>query len=64
MATHRPLAIGLTPLETRRDVVLHVAVRAEELGYSAFYVAEGWGHDVSVLLGPALHELVGVSVPG
>lgn len=50
MTPGRPLAIGLTPLETRRDVVLHVAARAEELGYSAFYVAEGWGHDVSVLL--------------
>ena len=50
MTPHRPLAIGLTPLETRRHVVLHVAARAEELGYSALYVAEGWGHDVSVLL--------------
>src|ERR1700754_447502 len=50
MTPHRPLAIGLTPLETRRHVVLHVADRAEELGYSAVYVAEGWGHDVSVLL--------------
>ncbi|GAA1232450.1 LLM class flavin-dependent oxidoreductase [Pseudonocardia alaniniphila] len=50
MIPHRPLAIGLTPLETRRNVVLHVADRAEELGYSALYVAEGWGHDVSVLL--------------
>ncbi|WP_433286097.1 LLM class flavin-dependent oxidoreductase [Pseudonocardia sp. CA-142604] len=30
--------------------MLHVADRAEELGYSALYVAEGWGHDVSVLL--------------
>jgi alkanesulfonate monooxygenase SsuD/methylene tetrahydromethanopterin reductase-like flavin-dependent oxidoreductase (luciferase family) len=37
-------------METRRDVVLHVAARAEELGYAAFYLAEGWGHDASVLL--------------
>jgi alkanesulfonate monooxygenase SsuD/methylene tetrahydromethanopterin reductase-like flavin-dependent oxidoreductase (luciferase family) len=37
-------------METRRDVVLHVAVRAEELGYAAFFLAEGWGHDASVLL--------------
>ena len=43
-------AVGLTPLETRRDVVLHVATRAERLGYDAFFVAEGWGHDASVLL--------------
>jgi alkanesulfonate monooxygenase SsuD/methylene tetrahydromethanopterin reductase-like flavin-dependent oxidoreductase (luciferase family) len=44
------LAVGLTPLETRRDVVLHVATRAESLGYDAFFLAEGWGHDASVLL--------------
>jgi alkanesulfonate monooxygenase SsuD/methylene tetrahydromethanopterin reductase-like flavin-dependent oxidoreductase (luciferase family) len=37
-------------METRRDVVLHVADRAEELGYDAFFVAEGWGHDAGVLL--------------
>jgi alkanesulfonate monooxygenase SsuD/methylene tetrahydromethanopterin reductase-like flavin-dependent oxidoreductase (luciferase family) len=46
----RPLAVGLTPMETRRDVVLHVATRAEELGYTALFLAEGWGRDVSVLL--------------
>jgi alkanesulfonate monooxygenase SsuD/methylene tetrahydromethanopterin reductase-like flavin-dependent oxidoreductase (luciferase family) len=44
------LGVGLTPLETRRDVVLHVALRAEQLGYQAFYLAEGWGHDATVLL--------------
>ena len=46
----RKLAVGVTPLETRREVVLHVARRAEELGYDAFMVAEGWGHDAGVLL--------------
>jgi alkanesulfonate monooxygenase SsuD/methylene tetrahydromethanopterin reductase-like flavin-dependent oxidoreductase (luciferase family) len=30
--------------------VLHVATRAESLGYDAFFLAEGWGHDASVLL--------------
>jgi alkanesulfonate monooxygenase SsuD/methylene tetrahydromethanopterin reductase-like flavin-dependent oxidoreductase (luciferase family) len=50
MSTDRPLAVGLPPMETRRDVVLHVAARAEELGYAAFFLAEGWGHDASVLL--------------
>ncbi|WP_300008001.1 LLM class flavin-dependent oxidoreductase [Pseudonocardia sp.] len=45
-----PLAAALTPLETRRDVVLHLAVRAEELGYDEFLLAEGWGHDAAVLL--------------
>lgn len=45
-----PLGVGLTPLETRRSVVLHVADRAEALGYEAFFLAEGWGHDAGVLL--------------
>jgi alkanesulfonate monooxygenase SsuD/methylene tetrahydromethanopterin reductase-like flavin-dependent oxidoreductase (luciferase family) len=49
----RPLAVGLTPMETRRDVVLHVAARAEELGYTALFLGEGWGRDVSVLLAEA-----------
>src|SRR5688500_5231010 len=50
MRTLARLGIGLTPLETRREVVLHVASRAEQLGYEAFYLAEGWGHDAAVLL--------------
>jgi alkanesulfonate monooxygenase SsuD/methylene tetrahydromethanopterin reductase-like flavin-dependent oxidoreductase (luciferase family) len=50
MRPTRPLAVGITPMETRRNVVLHVASRAEELGYIAVFVGEGWGHDVSVLL--------------
>jgi alkanesulfonate monooxygenase SsuD/methylene tetrahydromethanopterin reductase-like flavin-dependent oxidoreductase (luciferase family) len=50
MTSARRLAVGLTPMETRRDVVLHLARRAEELGYDAFFVGEGWGHDAGVLL--------------
>ncbi|GAB90028.1 LLM class flavin-dependent oxidoreductase [Gordonia rhizosphera] len=50
MSQTRPLAVGITPLETRHDVVVDMAIRAEELGYTAVYVAEGWGHDASVLL--------------
>lgn len=37
-------------METRRSVVLHVADRAEALGYDGFFLAEGWGHDAGVLL--------------
>lgn len=37
-------------METRRTAVLHLADRAEALGYDAFFVAEGWGHDAGVLL--------------
>jgi alkanesulfonate monooxygenase SsuD/methylene tetrahydromethanopterin reductase-like flavin-dependent oxidoreductase (luciferase family) len=50
MVANRLLAVGVTPMETRRDVVLHLAQKAEELGYDAFGLAEGWGHDASVLL--------------
>jgi alkanesulfonate monooxygenase SsuD/methylene tetrahydromethanopterin reductase-like flavin-dependent oxidoreductase (luciferase family) len=50
MRTMPRLGVGLTPLETRREVVLHVATRAERLGYEIFYLAEGWGHDAGVLL--------------
>jgi alkanesulfonate monooxygenase SsuD/methylene tetrahydromethanopterin reductase-like flavin-dependent oxidoreductase (luciferase family) len=50
MITPRSLGVGLTPMETRRDAVLRVATRAEELGYAGFFLAEGWGHDAPVLL--------------
>ena len=50
MNARRMLGVGLTPMETRREVVLHVARRAEELGYDMFTLAEGWGHDAGVLL--------------
>lgn len=50
MTDTRPRAVGVTPMETRREVVLHLADRAERLGYSGFHLAEGWGHDAGVLL--------------
>jgi alkanesulfonate monooxygenase SsuD/methylene tetrahydromethanopterin reductase-like flavin-dependent oxidoreductase (luciferase family) len=43
-------SVGVVPMETRRDVVVHLARRAEELGYSGFFVAEGWGLDATVVL--------------
>jgi alkanesulfonate monooxygenase SsuD/methylene tetrahydromethanopterin reductase-like flavin-dependent oxidoreductase (luciferase family) len=48
--TERPLGVTFPPLETRRDVIVDAAVRAEELGYNAFFVAEAWGLDALVLL--------------
>ena len=33
------VAVGVTPMETRREVVLRLADLAEDLGYSAFTVA-------------------------
>jgi alkanesulfonate monooxygenase SsuD/methylene tetrahydromethanopterin reductase-like flavin-dependent oxidoreductase (luciferase family) len=38
-------------MENRPDVVVQLAARAEVLGYDAFLLAEGWGHDAPVLLG-------------
>ncbi|PRY51776.1 alkanesulfonate monooxygenase SsuD/methylene tetrahydromethanopterin reductase-like flavin-dependent oxidoreductase (luciferase family) [Geodermatophilus tzadiensis] len=49
-------------METRRDVVLHVAARAEELGYAAFFLAEGWGHDASVLLAEIAVRTSGIRI--
>jgi alkanesulfonate monooxygenase SsuD/methylene tetrahydromethanopterin reductase-like flavin-dependent oxidoreductase (luciferase family) len=43
-------AVGVVPMETRRDVVVRLARRAEELGYGGFFVAEGWGLDATVVL--------------
>jgi alkanesulfonate monooxygenase SsuD/methylene tetrahydromethanopterin reductase-like flavin-dependent oxidoreductase (luciferase family) len=46
----RKLAVGVVPMETRRGVIVRLARRAEELGYDAFTVAEGWGHDATAVL--------------
>jgi alkanesulfonate monooxygenase SsuD/methylene tetrahydromethanopterin reductase-like flavin-dependent oxidoreductase (luciferase family) len=43
--TDRRRGIALTPMETRRDVIVRTALLAEELGYEAFSVPEGWGLD-------------------
>jgi alkanesulfonate monooxygenase SsuD/methylene tetrahydromethanopterin reductase-like flavin-dependent oxidoreductase (luciferase family) len=50
MTETRPLAVGITPMETRRDVLVRLATQAEDLGYTAFLVGEAWGHDASVVL--------------
>lgn len=44
------VGIGFTPFETRADVVVRLAVRAEAAGVEAVGVAEGWTHDAVVLL--------------
>ena len=45
--------VGLTPMETRRDVIVRAAVLADELDYEVFAVPEGWGFDS----GPVLTEI-------
>jgi alkanesulfonate monooxygenase SsuD/methylene tetrahydromethanopterin reductase-like flavin-dependent oxidoreductase (luciferase family) len=37
-------------MEIRREVIVRLAERAEDLGYAGFFVAEGWGHDSTALL--------------
>ena len=49
MTTQRR-GVALTPMETRDDIILRTARLADELGYEAFAVPEGWGLDASLLL--------------
>jgi len=40
-------------METRRDVIARTAALADELGYEAFSLAEGWGFDSTLVLAEA-----------
>jgi alkanesulfonate monooxygenase SsuD/methylene tetrahydromethanopterin reductase-like flavin-dependent oxidoreductase (luciferase family) len=42
--------VALTPMETRRDVIVRAAVLADQLGYETFAVPEGWGLDAVPVL--------------
>lgn len=42
--------VGLTPMETRRDIIVAAAVLAEELGYETFAVPEGWGLESTAIV--------------
>jgi len=42
--------VALTPMETRRSVIVRAAQVADELGYEVIAVPEGWGLDSSALL--------------
>jgi len=48
--TARRRGVGLTPMETRRDVIVRAAVLADKLGYEIFVVPEGWGLDSTPVL--------------
>jgi alkanesulfonate monooxygenase SsuD/methylene tetrahydromethanopterin reductase-like flavin-dependent oxidoreductase (luciferase family) len=45
--------VALTPMETRRDVIVGAARLADELGYEIFSLAEGWGFDSTLVLAEA-----------
>jgi alkanesulfonate monooxygenase SsuD/methylene tetrahydromethanopterin reductase-like flavin-dependent oxidoreductase (luciferase family) len=49
MSTQRR-GVALTPMETRHDIILRTAQLADELGYEAFALPEGWGLDATLLL--------------
>jgi alkanesulfonate monooxygenase SsuD/methylene tetrahydromethanopterin reductase-like flavin-dependent oxidoreductase (luciferase family) len=40
----------MTPMETRREIVVRAAVLADQLGYEFFILAEGWGFDSTLVL--------------
>ena len=42
--------VALTPMETRREVIVRTAVLADELGYEIFALPEGWGLDPAPVL--------------
>jgi len=42
--------VALTPMETRRDVMVRAARLADELGYEVIAVPEGWGLDSTPVL--------------
>jgi len=41
------------PLETRCDIIRHLATKADETGYTAFFLPETWSYDTTVLLAEA-----------
>ncbi len=46
----RRRGVQLTPMETRRDVIVRAAMLADSLGYETFSLPEGWGFDSTLVL--------------
>jgi len=44
------VGVAFTPFETRTDVIVRLATRADDLGLDRVEVAEGWTHDSMILL--------------
>jgi alkanesulfonate monooxygenase SsuD/methylene tetrahydromethanopterin reductase-like flavin-dependent oxidoreductase (luciferase family) len=49
-ANRPPIGVGFTPFETRPDVILRLAERADDLGLDRIDVAEGWTNDATILV--------------
>ena len=47
------IGLSVMPLETRRDVLVGLAVDGDRLGYDVFALPETWAYDVTVLLAEA-----------
>jgi hypothetical protein len=45
-----PVGVSVTPFESRADVIVRLAQRAEGLGLDHVHVPEGWTNDSFVLL--------------
>jgi alkanesulfonate monooxygenase SsuD/methylene tetrahydromethanopterin reductase-like flavin-dependent oxidoreductase (luciferase family) len=54
--------VGLTPMETRREVIVRAAVLADELGYEVFAVPEGWGLDSTPLIAEIALRTAGIQL--
>ena len=50
------VGIGFTPFETRPDVIMHLAARADALALARVEIAEGWTHDATILLAELAHR--------
>src|SRR5215831_16045671 len=44
------IAIAVTPLENRLDVIASIAREADRLGYDGFFLPETWAYDTLVVL--------------
>jgi alkanesulfonate monooxygenase SsuD/methylene tetrahydromethanopterin reductase-like flavin-dependent oxidoreductase (luciferase family) len=44
------VGVSFTPFETRAEVIMRLAIRADELGLDRVSIAEGWTHDSMILL--------------
>jgi alkanesulfonate monooxygenase SsuD/methylene tetrahydromethanopterin reductase-like flavin-dependent oxidoreductase (luciferase family) len=47
------IALSVMLLENRREAIMDLATQGDRLGYGAFFVPEGWGLDITVLLAEA-----------
>jgi alkanesulfonate monooxygenase SsuD/methylene tetrahydromethanopterin reductase-like flavin-dependent oxidoreductase (luciferase family) len=47
---NQPLAVAMMPLEARHEAILHLATKADALGYEAILLPETWSYNTTTLL--------------